>query len=175
MSRSTEMVELVSERLGPLRKDVVFLGGAVTALLITDPAAPEVRVTADVDVIVDIASHVEYARLAGRLRALGFKEDRSQGAPVCRWVVGGVILDVMPTAESVLGFANRWYPLAVQSSQRRKVGRHYIRLVSPPLFLATKFEAFDGRGRGDYRASHDLNDIIAVVDGRREVVAEITA
>lgn len=98
-----------------------------------------------------------------------------QGAPVCRWVVGGVILDVMPTAESVLGFANRWYPLAVLHSQRRKVGRHYIRLVSPPLFLATKLEAFDGRGRGDYRASHDSNDIIAVVDGRRELVAEVTA
>jgi hypothetical protein len=43
------------------------------------------------------------------------------------------------------------------------------------LFLATKLEAFAGRGRGDYQASHDLEDIVALIDGRPELVSEIAA
>lgn len=42
-------------------------------------------------------------------------------------------------------------------------------------FIATKLEAFAGRGHGDYQASHDLEDIIAIVDGREAVVNEIHA
>ena len=48
-----------------------------------------------------------------------------------------------------------------------------IKLVTPPYFLATKIEAFKGRGKGDYMASHDMEDIITVLDGRREIVDEI--
>lgn len=43
-------------------------------------------------------------------------------------------------------------------------GKH-IRMVSAPYFLITKLEAFDGRGGGDYLLSHDIEDIIAVLDG----------
>ena len=48
-----------------------------------------------------------------------------------------------------------------------------IKLVTPPYFIATKIEAFKGRGKGDYMASHDMEDIITVLDGRREIVDEI--
>jgi hypothetical protein len=48
-----------------------------------------------------------------------------------------------------------------------------IKLVTPPLFLATKLEAFRGRGGGDFLASHDLEDIIAVVDGRHELLEDV--
>jgi hypothetical protein len=78
---NVEMIEFVARALGELREDVVFLGGAVVALLITDPGAAPVRFTADVDVIVDLSSKVAYDRLAQRLRALGFREDASEGAP----------------------------------------------------------------------------------------------
>jgi len=50
-----------------------------------------------------------------------------------------------------------------------------IRTVSAPFFLLTKFEAFDGRGRGDYIFSHDIEDIIAVIDGRSTIVNEVKA
>lgn len=40
-------------------------------------------------------------------------------------------------------------------------------------YLATKWAAFDNRGEGDLFGSHDLEDIIAVVAGRPEIVAEI--
>ena len=50
-----------------------------------------------------------------------------------------------------------------------------IRTLTPPHFLATKFEAFHGRGKGDYWASHDMEDIVCVIDGRAEITAEVAA
>ena len=99
MSQNLELVGVVARHLGNLRQEVVFLGGAVTELLITDAAAPDVRPTRDVDVIVEVSSHAAYAALSARLRKLGFAEARSEDAPVCRWIVEGVRVDVMPTSE----------------------------------------------------------------------------
>jgi len=45
--------------------------------------------------------------------------------------------------------------------------------VTAPYFLATKIEAFKGRGRGDFLASHDLEDLIFVIDGRPTIVEEV--
>ncbi|OGR24196.1 MAG: hypothetical protein A2X82_00695 [Geobacteraceae bacterium GWC2_55_20] len=56
------MIRYVASRLGELRERMVFLGGAATALLITDTATPDVRVTTDVDVIAEIGSKVEYCQ-----------------------------------------------------------------------------------------------------------------
>jgi hypothetical protein len=50
-----------------------------------------------------------------------------------------------------------------------------IRSITAPLFLATKLEAFKGRGGRDYFASHDLEDLLAVIDGRPELVEEVRA
>jgi hypothetical protein len=36
-------------------------------------------------------------------------------------------------------------------------------------------EAWNGRGRGDHLGSHDLEDVINLVDGREEIVAEVAA
>jgi len=41
--------------------------------------------------------------------------------------------------------------------------------------VATKLEAFHGRGSSDVTASHDLEDILTVVDDRPELVSEIGA
>jgi hypothetical protein len=46
-------------------------------------------------------------------------------------------------------------------------------VVTAPYFVATKLEAFKGRGRGDYSGSHDLEDLVAVIDGRDDIVDEI--
>lgn len=74
----------VAKCLGDLRKKVVFVGGCATGLFITDPAMPEVRATQDVDVIVEVASRVQYYNIEEELRAKGFKQDMSEGAPLCR-------------------------------------------------------------------------------------------
>jgi hypothetical protein len=161
-------------RLGPLADRMVFLGGCATGLLLTDPAAPEVRPTRDVDVITEVGSLAEYYRLGDALRAVGFVEDQSAGAPLCRWRTLDVILDVMPTDERVLGFGNRWYRPALANAQLLVLPPgERIRVVTAPYFLATKLEAFVGRGAEDYLASHDLEDIVTVIDGRPEIVAEV--
>jgi len=51
------MLEIVAARLGPaLRERLVFVGGAVAGLLITDPAMPAIRPTEDVDLITHVAA-----------------------------------------------------------------------------------------------------------------------
>lgn len=168
------MIRHVADRLGELRERMVFLGGAATALLITDTATPDVRVTTDVDVIVEIASRVEYYRLAELLRLHGFSEDHDEGAPVCRWQVDGIAVDVMPTETDILGFSNQWYSQALQSATVSEIAEGVtIRVVTAPYFLATKIDAFYGRGKGDFMASHDMEDMVTLLDGRPELVAEV--
>ena len=41
------------------------------------------------------------------------------------------------------------------------------------MFVATKLEAFKGRGNGDFLVSHDLEDIVTVVDGRPALIDEL--
>lgn len=169
-----ELLKGVASRLGPLLDKVVFVGGCITGLLITDEAAAEVRATYDVDVIAEITSYAGYESFSERLRALGFREDISDGAPRCRWLIDAMELDVMPVDEKVLGFTNRWYRAAmIQATERALDPALRIRLITAPLFLATKLDAFNGRGCGDYRSSHDLEDLLTVVDGRESIVAEI--
>lgn len=168
------MLELAVDYLGPLVGEMTFLGGCATGLLITDPAAPVVRETTDVDVIVEVVSHADYRQLEARLREQSFKEDLAEDAPICRWVRQGLRLDVMPTREDILGFANPWYPLALQTAEPVSLpSGGIINRVSAPCFVATKLAAFEGRGRGDYMTSHDMEDLVAVLDGRPELVREI--
>jgi predicted nucleotidyltransferase len=108
------------------------------------------------------------------LHQRGFREDVSEDAPICRWTAEGVILDVMPTDSAILGFGNKWYEQAMEYAMVVELpSGEQLRMVSAPYFLVTKLEAFDGRGRGDYQMSHDMEDIIAVLDGRPEIVEEV--
>lgn len=171
------LLELVAQRLGAeLRERLVFVGGAVAGLLITDPAMPAIRPTEDVDLVVHVAVLREYHAVERALAARGFIQDMGPDAPICRWRVGAVAVDVMPTIETVLGFSNRWYPLAAETAQPVALpGGEEIRLVRAPVFVATKLEAFAGRGNNDFLFSHDLGDLIAVVDGRELLLAECRA
>lgn len=169
-----EILEVAVDHLGELTDEMVFLGGCATGLLITDPAAPPIRTTQDVDAIVHVASRAEYYQLSKKLRGKGFSEDSSDGAPICRWVTGNVILDVMPTDADILGFGNEWYLSAIENAELIVLpSGKQIQMVSAPYFLITKLEAFAGRGNGDYLLSHDIEDIVAVFDGRREIVDEV--
>ena len=169
-----EILMLAVEQLGEVADEMVFVGGCATGLLITDPAAPPIRVTRDVDAIVQVVSHSEFYRLSEKLRNLGFKEDVSNDAPICRWVADRIILDVMPTDTKILGFGNKWYAPAMEHSENMQLPNgKVIHLVSAPYFLITKLEAFDGRGGGDYMGSHDIEDVVAVLDGRPEILDEV--
>jgi len=100
-------------------------------------------------------------RLAIDCERWGLQEDTGEEAPLCRWVHHGTTLDVMPPDESILGFSNRWYRAAMESSVTEKLSDDLeIRIVTGPFFIATKLEASKGRGKGDFFGSHDLEDLI---------------
>ena len=168
------LLETVAQHLGAeLLERMVFVGGAVAGLLITDPAMPSIRPTEDVDLVVQVTVLREYHSVEAALKALGFKQDMSADAPICRWHVAEVMVDVMPMEKSVLGFANRWYPLAIETADIFTLPSDIvIRLIKAPVFMATKLEAFADRGKGDFLFSHDLGDLIALIDGRDSLVDE---
>lgn len=166
----------IAEALGDLREQLVFVGGSVAGLLLTDPLAEGVRATLDVDAVVD-AGRAAFYRLEETVAARGFVRDSSSDV-ICRWVhrESGVLFDLMPVDAEVLGFTNRWYPYAVQTAEPVELAEGVtIRLVTAVAFVATKLEAFVSRGRGDFVSSHDLEDVLNVVDGREQLVSELAA
>lgn len=88
-------IKSVYHALNDLREKVVFVGGAVVSLYI-DSKTAEIRPTDDIDVVIEIYTHREYATLDMKLRKLGFENDLTSGI-ICRYSLNGLIVDVMPT------------------------------------------------------------------------------
>ena len=96
----------------------------------------------------------DYHHLEKELLAAGFRHDSSTDAPVCRWTVGAALVDVMPADERVLGFGNRWYRDAIRTAEPFPLpSSGTIRLITAPLFLATKLEAETRLRKGAYPLS----------------------
>ncbi|MFI5193210.1 MAG: hypothetical protein ACHQD7_04115 [Chitinophagales bacterium] len=164
----------VSNLLGPLNKDVVFVGGAVLSLY-SDYSDPVVRPTDDVDVVIEIWNYQEYSLLDEKLRQIGFVNDRESGI-LCRYQIEGIILDVLPTQEKVLNFANRWYPDGHKKAVDYEIDpRHRIKIFPAPYFLAAKLEAFNDRGNQDGRTSSDFEDIVFLLEQRTAIWEEISS
>lgn len=173
--QATDGIVHVAKSLGPMLDQFVFVGGAVTGLIVTDPAAPEARFTEDVDIIIEMASLTEYYSLEEQLRSRGFVNSMEPGAPIGRWNIDGTTVDIMPTDISLLGFNTRWYSDAIEHCVNVEIETGItIRLISAPHFLATKIEAWKDRANGDH-LHKDLEDIIAVIDGRTELLSEFAA
>ena len=174
MSEIEQRLQEISETLPDIRDRLVFVGGGVTELLISDSAGRKPRPTKDVDCIIEVVSRVEYHRLEEHLRRAGYANDSSSPPIICRWLKGPLILDVMPTLEGILGFTNIWYKEAISQPLSHTLPNGVrINIVHPVYYIATKTEAFRDRGQGDYRASHDFEDIVALVNGREEIVSEM--
>lgn len=170
-----KMLIKVAEALGEtLLQEVVFVGGCTTGLLITDDFTKEqIRYTDDVDLIVDVVGYPAWANLQQQLREHGFSIDMGEEV-VCRMLLGELKVDFMPVDEKTLGFTNKWYRDAVATAQDYQLtDQLVIKLVAPEYFIATKLEAYLGRGNGDCLSSHDIEDFLNIFDGRQEIVEEI--
>lgn len=167
-------IETVVNGLGQLADSVVFVGGAITTLLLTDVnALRAVRPTKDLDVISKTTRSGFY-KLEDELRKRGFAQRMTGEDPICRWHYKGVMIDVMPTDENILKFSNRWYLEAYESARWFHLpSGSRIRLITAPLFICTKLDAFNDRGRGHFDESHDLEDVVTLIDGRPELVEEV--
>jgi predicted nucleotidyltransferase len=172
---NVQHIVAVALRLAHLLDRVVFLGGAVLGFLLTDKAMHDVRSTQDVDVIVEVVGMSQVEDLAEQLRKLGFQNDIN--GPTCRYLLDGLEVDIMPMDGSNWGFKTQWYPMAAQTATVVPVtfgdDSVSIRLISAPLFVATKLDAFLDRGKNNYRDSEDIGDIIDVINGRPELLDEL--
>jgi hypothetical protein len=168
------LLEDAVHKLAPFLNEIVFIGGITLGLLITDKAAAPIRGTNDVDVIAEIVTYADYIVFSERLRNAHFTEDDGEKPLTCRWHHGELTVDVLALNEEVLGFSNIWYesalrhafPVTLPSGQS-------IRVITAPFFLGTKMEAFRGRGKMDFQASHDLEDFVAVIEGRDSLLQEV--
>ena len=168
------LLEAAVRKLASFLDEIVFVGGITLGFLITDQGAAPIRGTNDVDVIAEIVTYADYIAFSERLRKVGFTEDGGEPPLTCRWHHGTLTLDVMALSQEVLGFSNVWYEAALKhpSTVTLPSGQR-IQVITAPLFLGTEMEAFRGRGNMDYQASHDLEDFIAVIEGRETLLQEI--
>jgi predicted nucleotidyltransferase len=168
-----ENVAAVARRLQEIGiDDVVFVGGATIELLVTDPAAPPARPTVDVDLVTPVASRSAFYALEAKLRDAGHRP--AEEGPICRWTIDGIAVDVMPPVPTILGFSNRWYGALIEHAMPAQLADGTRILIGDaPHTVATKLEAFRGRGEEDLRFSRDVTDVVTLVDGREELGDEI--
>lgn len=165
----------VAQKLDPLGLNYAFVGGSIVEFLLDRPDLSPMRPTDDLDVIVEVMANRRYSDLEVVLRKAGFEHDMTQGAPRCRWRLDGLIVDVMPTEGALLGLNTAWFAEALATAKPHRILGFDVPLISAVAFLATKLTAFADRGDGDFYGSHDLEDVITVIDGRSAIVAEIAA
>lgn len=172
--KARTVLRTIARALDGERPPVMFVGGVTTALFPL-PKGVDVRPTDDVDCVVDLASIADYYAFVSRLRARGFSECIDEGAPLCRLVYQGIRVDFVATVDTGIGPSNRWYTSAVAAANVHTLDDGLeVRAITPIFFVATKLEAFRGRGHGDYMASHDLEDVLTVLSGLpdlRDVIA----
>lgn len=162
----------VAKALAELNDKMIFVGGAVTGMYADLAADLELRETFDVDLTsITLINYSEYAQLLERLAQLGFFPD-PEGHAICSLSYEGISVDIMPSDDGPFGPANKWYKIGSGDLWIRKVLDEEIRILSAPAYLASKFEAFHNRG-GDYRTSHDFEDIVFVLDNRSSIVDEV--
>lgn len=165
----------IAVRLGELRERVMFLGGAVLGLLGRRAQRRPTDRGRRRRHRPTLAGRPRRARRAALL-ALGFHPESLGGRANISRYLGDLKLDIMPTDAAILGFSNRWYAEALATATPREVAPGVrVKVVGAPYFVATKLEAFFSRGGADFMASHDLEDIIAVVDGRDALIDEVRA
>jgi len=162
-----EMIKTVYKALDNLNEDVVYVGGSVMELYVSDYAASKSRATDDVDIIAEILTKSKYDIFEEELRRKGFKNDIE--GPACRFIFDNVKVDLISTQNSATGITNKWYETGFKKKITVRAGNVDINILPVAYYLASKLEAFKSRGARDPRSSHDLEDIIYVMDGNEGI------
>lgn len=175
MPTPIESMRLVAAELQRLDVSFAFVGGCAVWLLVDAPDFTDFRPTEDVDVIVEVVTLTDFYALEERLRKAGLQHDTSEGAPICRWIIAGCKVDIMPIDSKPLGMNSAWFKEAFESAEPAEFGEGLTaRVISRPMFLATKLAAFADRGHNDLYGSHDIEDIVTLIDGCANIVQEVT-
>jgi hypothetical protein len=171
----TDNLTEVAGRLRPLEIDFAFLGGCIVPFLLDDPDLMPMRPTNDVDVVLHLIRQSKMAEIEEKVRRQGFVYADYDGAPVCRWKLGEITVDIMPDKDAELWPLNtRCFSEALRSARPYHVPGGEVPIISAPTFVATKLSAFADRGSGDFY-HRDLEDVITVIDGRASFLEEMAA
>jgi len=166
-----DLIIKVAKALGELNDQVVFVGGAVVSLYVTDDAAPDVRPTDDVDIMLEISSAGKLETLREKLRRKGFIQS-SDDKVICRFRYEEIKVDVMATQEVGWAPANPWFKPGFEELEIREVNDFKLRILSLPYFIASKLTAFRSRAK-DPRTSHDLEDVVYILDNRDDITEQL--
>ena len=162
----------VAERLNETGIPYVLVGGITVPFYPPKELTCNVRATKDIDVIVAAARLAQFDRIEERLRLAGFANHPEVRH---RWLLGDTLIDVMPVESDIMVTINRWYPATFQTAEVIEIAPGCgVSIASPACFLATKMEAFVNRGRGDFLASHDLEDFVSLLDGRNSIIEDVS-
>ena len=174
MTGNIDRVQIVARALGEIKEQVVFVGGSVVELYADNPELSDIRPTIDVDCVTDlqICTYSDYGKLEQKLRYLGFHDDTTENAPICRKIYRGVKVDFMPVIPDILGFSNIWYKDGIANKTSIVLPDGISIFIFPvEYFLATKLEAMHSRGGADIRGSHDWEDIVYVFENCGKVLS----
>lgn len=167
-------IKAVYNALGELATKTIFAGGAVVSLY-ADRPYDDTRPTDDIDIVVELIDYNGYAAIEEKLRKMGFVND-IESMVICRYKINGIVVDVMPISEKVLGFSNKWYAPGFKLAIDFEIDKqHTVKIFPATYFIASKLEAFKSRGKSDGRTSSDFEDIVFVLNYRNTVWDELTA
>ncbi len=166
-----DTVKRVAIALEELNEDVIFIGGAVIGLYVTDEGAEQPRPTKDIDVSVQINSYRQMDELRVKLASKNIYPAPEEKVTY-RFSYEEILIDFIPFEDTPLGPTNRWLKPGFTRAYPVQIGEYEIKILPVSFFLATKWEAFINRGH-DYRTSHDFEDIIYILDNNQKVVDDI--
>jgi hypothetical protein len=84
-----------------------------------------------------------------------------------------VKVDVMNTKAIAWAPANPWFAPGFALKETIEIEEQSIQILPLAYFLATKFAAYNSRGKNEPRTSHDFEDIVYVLDNRTDVIEQL--
>lgn len=166
-----KVVEKVAIALGEINNDVIYIGGAVVSLYVTDDGAEQPRPTKDIDISVQISTYSQMEQLREELAKKKIFP-ASNETVMYRYSYKDILIDFIPYEETPLGPTNSWLKPGFEKSYSVLIGNIEIKILPVSFYLATKWEAYKSRGN-DPRMSPDFEDIIYIIDNNLDLVDEV--
>ena len=117
MNEIAASIVALDQKLSGAPFEYAFIGGSVLSLLVNDPTVDAIRVTKDLDVIVGVKTRSDFHKEERELERRGFAHDTREDAPICRWRIDDIVVDILPVREEVLGWKSKWFEAALRSAQ----------------------------------------------------------
>jgi len=159
----------IAKALEKTNRPFCFVGGAISAFYVEDEVSSKIRPTKDVDCVIEAIDYASFSSLETDLTKLGFVHD-VESKVICRWKYKGTTVDIIPSeAAQILGFTNVWYKDGMKNALSKEINGVTIKYFPLCYYIASKIEAFKNRGKGDYYGSSDFEDIVLILEGRRNL------